>query len=999
MHSQKLKQLESRLLEPISIPVIGRCLQKKAVTALAEDNSPDAVKVLAKAVTRLKDEEIKEIVLDTLSKIRDRQCINAFCQIWADTRHKNLANLLFNKGWVASTPINIRVLSALKAKQLEAIINGGKEIVEPLLNAFQDRDSKIASRASECAISLTNLEAIDYICQEWAETRDRLLEQLICKGEYLLQQPVELRVLTALKVGRLQNITNGGKEIVEPLLKAFQDKDCEIASRASQCAVTLTNPEAIDYICQKWAETRDRLLEQLICKGEYLLQQPVELRVLTALKVGRLQNITNGGKEIVEPLLKAFQDKDCEIASRASQCAVTLTNPEAIDYICQKWAETRDRLLEQLICKGEYLLQQPVELRVLTALKVGRLQNITNGGKEIVEPLLKAFQDKDCEIASRASQCAVTLTNPEAINYICELAIKQDRQIAYQIAIKAQYAPREPNQRALFYFLTEQWDKYESLDYEHTLLQKVYELGDEKLRKQISDKARQTGQVAWVQIVAGERKGQRLEKMTDDEWGTTLNILNKSQQWEEMWRLSQKAPAIWSKQLLEKLKQVAWLPQAEQEQISFEKLKNLADICSTKVPSIGKLTRCKATLTGHTDEVSDISFSPNSKILASCSMDNTIRLWRMPDGQLLATLTGHTDEVSDISFSPNSKILASCSMDNTIRLWRMPDGQLLATLTGHTDEVSDISFSPNGKILASCSGDNTIRLWRMPDGHPLATLTGHTKWISDISFSPDGKILASCSGDNTIRLWRMPDGHPLATLTGHTKWISDISFSPDGKILASCSGDNTIRLWRMSDGQLLATLTGHNDWAESIIFSSDGKMFANYGWGRIRLWRMSDGQLLATLTEDNGEDESISFSPNSKILASCSIDNTIRLWRMPDGHPLATLTGHTDEVSDISFSPNGKILASCSMDNTIRLWSSDWSSDAVGLRCLTVKQLCQQKREWVEKTLQDDEVIEEERYWLEFMQALMNCHQRFDVEVEDAPQLVSTDKFDIEIEG
>ncbi len=74
----ELKKLETRLLEPVSIPVIGRCLQKKAVTALAEDNSPNAVKVLAKAITRLKDEEIKEIVLDALSKLRNQQCIDAF---------------------------------------------------------------------------------------------------------------------------------------------------------------------------------------------------------------------------------------------------------------------------------------------------------------------------------------------------------------------------------------------------------------------------------------------------------------------------------------------------------------------------------------------------------------------------------------------------------------------------------------------------------------------------------------------------------------------------------------------------------------------------------------------------------------------------------------------------------------------------------------------------------------------------------------------------------
>lgn len=116
MYPENLKSLELRLYEPLPIPIVGRCLQKKAVTALAEDNSPDAVKVLAKVVTHLKDEEIKEIVLDALGKLRNQQCIDGFCEVWADIRHRDLANLLVKKGWVASAPVDVRVLSAFKSK-------------------------------------------------------------------------------------------------------------------------------------------------------------------------------------------------------------------------------------------------------------------------------------------------------------------------------------------------------------------------------------------------------------------------------------------------------------------------------------------------------------------------------------------------------------------------------------------------------------------------------------------------------------------------------------------------------------------------------------------------------------------------------------------------------------------------------------------------------------------------------------------------------------------
>jgi hypothetical protein len=62
------------------------------------------------------------------------------------------------------------------------------------------------------------------------------------------------------------------------------------------------------------------------------------------------------------------------------------------------------------------------------------------------------------------------------------------------------------HQRALFYFLTGQWEQYESLDFDHTLLRMVYEAGHEDLRKRIAEQARRAGRVDWVEVVTGGRR-------------------------------------------------------------------------------------------------------------------------------------------------------------------------------------------------------------------------------------------------------------------------------------------------------------------------------------------------------------------------------------------------------------------------------------------------------------------------------------------------------------
>ncbi|MBE9045159.1 hypothetical protein IQ255_12225 [Pleurocapsales cyanobacterium LEGE 10410] len=141
----------------------------------------------------------------------------------------------------------------------------------------------------------------------------------------------------------------------------------------------------------------------------------------------------------------------------------------------------------------------------------------------------------------------------------------------------------------------------------------------------------------------------------------------------------------------------------------------------------------------------------------------------------------------------------------------------------------------------------------------------------------------------------------------------------------------------------------------------------------------------------------IIFSPDGQLLASPGF-GAIPLWQIPDGKLLTTFTPHSDRIGGISFSPDRQLLASFSYDKTIKLWSLDLL-DLPRLIELPIKRLCQQDRKYIEKTLQNKKITEEKRYWLEFMQALMDWYQRFDVEVKDVPQLVNTGEFDIEIEG
>lgn len=90
-------------------------------------------------------------------------------------------------------------------------------------------------------------------------------------------------------------------------------------------------------------------------------------------------------------------------------------------------------------------------------------------------------------------------------------------------------------------------------------------------------------------------------------------------------------------------------------------------------------------------------------------------------------MTGHSDSVNSVSFSPDGEIIASGSSDKTIKLWKK-DGVPSTTLIGHKGAVTSVNFSPDGKTLASASKDGKVILWNLQLDDLLAL---GCQWLED----------------------------------------------------------------------------------------------------------------------------------------------------------------------------------------------------------------------------------------------------------------------------
>jgi WD40 repeat protein len=148
-----------------------------------------------------------------------------------------------------------------------------------------------------------------------------------------------------------------------------------------------------------------------------------------------------------------------------------------------------------------------------------------------------------------------------------------------------------------------------------------------------------------------------------------------------------------------------------------------------------------------------LAYSPDGRWLAALAPDSKTLL--LLDARTFATaarLRGHTRHVWSLTFSPDSRRLASCSADRTVRLWEVESGAC-RVLRGHTDEVYAAAFHPDGTRLATAGRDRAVWLWDLERGEEVARLPGHTDYVWSLAFSPDGKTLVSGSGDFTVRLW------------------------------------------------------------------------------------------------------------------------------------------------------------------------------------------------------------------------------------------------------
>lgn len=303
------------------------------------------------------------------------------------------------------------------------------------------------------------------------------------------------------------------------------------------------------------------------------------------------------------------------------------------------------------------------------------------------------------------------------------------------------------------------------------------------------------------------------------------------------------------------------------------------------------------------------------------------------------TYSGHSDYISSVAWSPDSKRIASASGDRTVQVWDAADGSHVLTYRGHTDDVATVAWSPDGQLIASGGLDNTVQVWNAVTGARVFTYTKHTDAVYNVVWSPDGKRIASASQDGTVQIWDATTGEHVVTFTGLTPVRgalgakNAVAWSPDGKYLA-IGGEGPVTMLNAATAQIIGYYGPHGGASHAVAFSPDGTYLAvGRDDSSVQVWNVANPtNPIYTYGGHMADIFAVTWSPDSKRIASGGEDSTVQVWDALTGNHAFTYRGHLDYywghftsnqyVNTVAWSPDGKLIASGSSDDTLQVWAA-----------------------------------------------------------------------------
>lgn len=216
-----------------------------------------------------------------------------------------------------------------------------------------------------------------------------------------------------------------------------------------------------------------------------------------------------------------------------------------------------------------------------------------------------------------------------------------------------------------------------------------------------------------------------------------------------------------------------------------------------KIPS----SACK-TYQGHGVKTTCGHVLKDGKQVCTGYEDGSLKLWDLKSGNHVFHVCGgfaHSQSVLCLDVNKENTIIATGSVDSTVKLTHVSNGKVLGTLdAGLAKEeskdksVEAVGFSENQFLLATASLSGVLGIWDMTSQR-LRHQCNHPAGVTRLQWDNLGPLIYSASLDGVVRLWDARSGSCECEWHGHKAPILDMAVNNDSSTIITSSEDGTVK--------------------------------------------------------------------------------------------------------------------------------------------------------------------------------------------------------------
>ncbi|XP_027538817.1 cilia- and flagella-associated protein 57 isoform X2 [Neopelma chrysocephalum] len=272
-------------------------------------------------------------------------------------------------------------------------------------------------------------------------------------------------------------------------------------------------------------------------------------------------------------------------------------------------------------------------------------------------------------------------------------------------------------------------------------------------------------------------------------------------------------------------------------------------------------------------DITCICFSPSEETMVISTNKNQLYMFTMVSTKLIREKTSyfaylnfplHSDSITGLDMCIWKPILATCSLDRSVRIWNYKTNTL-ELCKEYQEEAYTVSLHPTG-LFCLVGFSDKLRFISLlyEDMHVFKEFA--VKKCRECSFSNGGHLFAAVNG-NVIQIYSSITFDNVSNLKGHSGKIHAIKWSADDAKFVSCDTHGAVFEWNLMTGKRESECVLKTCIYSSISLSSDAKI----------IFAVGSDQTLKEISES-----SMSVTSDDQFLLTASEDGCIFIWKVHD---------------------------------------------------------------------------------------------------------------------